>query len=220
MVVTILERREKLMKEIVVSSLVGYLFGCFQTSIFIGRLFKRIDIREHGSQNAGASNTTVVLGLPYGLATAFFDILKSVIAVLVVKSLYPGNALLPVLAGIGAVMGHIFPVFFGFKGGKGVASLAGAVLALNIKAGLIVVVASAIAALVTDYVVAGSTTIYILFVAMLALGDFPRVAIGLSLGLLVIALVKHRSNYKNILNKQELKIRSSLKGEETEHRVK
>lgn len=207
------------MKEIVVSSLIGYLLGCFQTSIFIGRLFKRIDIREHGSQNAGASNTTVVLGLPYGLATAFFDILKSVVAVFMVRSLYPGDSLLPALAGIATVVGHIFPVFFGFKGGKGVAPLIGTVLALDPKVGLAVVLGSVAMAFITDYVVVGSITIYVLFVAMLVRGDYPRIATWLSLGLLAIAIMKHRSNYRKILNKQELKIRASFKGAGKEHRI-
>jgi len=102
------------MKEIITSGLVGYLLGCFQTSIFIGRIFKRIDIREHGSQNAGASNTTVVLGLSFGLLTAFLDIIKAVVAVVVVRILFPNNMFLPAVAGILAVLGHIFPIFLRF----------------------------------------------------------------------------------------------------------
>lgn len=126
------------MNEIVISGIVGYLLGCFQTSIFIGKIFKGIDIREHGSQNAGASNTTVVLGLSYGLLTTFFDILKAVVAVLVVRWLFPGDVLFQVLAGTATVVGHIFPVFFRFRGGKGVASLIGMTLALNPWVGLVI----------------------------------------------------------------------------------
>lgn len=207
------------MKEIITSGLVGYLLGCFQTSIFIGRIFKRIDIREHGSQNAGASNTTVVLGLSFGLLTAFLDIIKAVVAVVVVRILFPNNMFLPAVAGILAVLGHIFPIFFGFRGGKGVAPLIGTVLALDPFIGLLVALTSVGVALVTDYVVAGSTTIYILFVFMMIVGVYPKPTVWLSLGLLAVAIYKHKENYRRILSKEEMKIKSTLRGEETEHRV-
>lgn len=201
------------MKELVVSSLIGYFFGCFQTAILIGRIFKNVDIREHGSSNAGASNTTVVLGLPYGLLTAFFDILKSVIAIGIVRHLYPGETLLPVVAGVLAVFGHIFPIFFGFKGGKGVAPLIGTVLALDPLIGFAVVLVSIGAALITDYVVVGSTTIYVLFVLMMIFNADSVVGIWLALALLLIAIFKHLSNYQRILNKTEMKIRSAFDGQ-------
>lgn len=207
------------MKEIITSGLVGYLLGCFQTSIFIGRIFKRIDIREHGSQNAGASNTTVVLGLTYGLLTAFLDIIKAVVAVVVVRILFPNNMFLPAVAGILAVLGHIFPIFFGFRGGKGVAPLIGTVLALDLLVGLLVALISVGVAVITDYVVAGSTTIYILFVFMMIVGVYPKPTVWLSLGLLAVAIYKHKENYRRILSKEEMKIKSTLRGEETEHRV-
>lgn len=207
------------MKEIITSGLVGYLLGCFQTSIFIGRIFKRIDIREHGSQNAGASNTTVVLGLSFGLLTAFLDIIKAVVAVVVVRILFPNNMFLPAVAGILAVLGHIFPIFFGFRGGKGVAPLIGTVLALDLLVGLLVALISVGVAVITDYVVAGSTTIYILFVFMMIVGVYPKPTVWLSLGLLAVAIYKHKENYRRILSKEEMKIKSTLRGEETEHRV-
>src|SRR5690554_5912304 len=200
--------RGRIMKEIITSGLVGYLLGCFQTSIFIGRIFKRIDIREHGSQNAGASNTTVVLGLTYGLLTAFLDIIKAVVAVVVVRILFPNNMFLPAVAGILAVLGHIFPIFFGFRGGKGVAPLIGTVLALDLLVGLLVALISVGVAVITDYVVAGSTTIYILFVFMMIVGVYPKPTVWLSLGLLAVAIYKHKENYRRILSKEEMKIKS------------
>lgn len=207
------------MKEIVVSSLIGYLFGCFQTSIFISKIFRKTDIREHGSKNAGASNTTVVLGLSYGALTAFLDIAKSAVAIILVQYLYSGNALVPVIAGVAAVLGHIFPVFFGFKGGKGVAPLIGTVLAIDPVIGVIVALVSVVAAVLTDYVVVGSTTLYVLFVGMMILRSYPAAAIYLSLLLLVVAIFKHLDNYRRILTNEEMKIRSTFSGEKTEHRI-
>lgn len=207
------------MKEIVVSGLVGYLLGCFQTSIFISRIFKKTDIREHGSQNAGASNTVVVLGLSYGVLTAFLDIAKSAVAIMVVRYLYPSNVLVPVIAGVAAVLAHIFPVFFGFKGGKGVAPLIGTVLALDPLIGLIVALISVGAAVITDYIVVGSTTIYVLFVVMMILGHYPAVAVYLSIVLLAVAIFKHLDNYRRILANDEMKIRCTLSGKETKHRI-
>jgi len=194
------------MGQMVISCLIGYFLGCFQTSIFIGRLVKQIDIREYGSQNAGASNTTVILGLPYGVITAAIDILKAVIAIVIVRYLYSGDPVLPVLAGIAAVVGHIFPIFFGFRGGKGVACLIGTVLALEPAKGLIIVLVSVAVAIISDYVVVGSTMIYILFMLFMIFDDYPILAKWLAGLLLLVGLFKHISNYQRIINQTEIKI--------------
>ncbi len=148
---------------------------------------------------------------------AFLDIIKAVVAVVVVRILFPNNMFLPAVAGILAVLGHIFPIFFGFRGGKGVAPLIGTVLALDLLVGLLVALISVGVAVITDYVVAGSTTIYILFVFMMIVGVYPKPTVWLSLGLLAVAIYKHKENYRRILSKEEMKIKSTLRGEETEH---
>ena len=120
--------------------LLGYLVGSFPTSLLAGRILKGIDIREHGSGNAGATNTFRILGWKAGLAVASLDLAKGCLAVFFLSRIRlaagaaspPGpDSLLPILVGCAAILGHIFPVFARFRGGKGVGTGAGAMFALD-----------------------------------------------------------------------------------------
>ena len=118
----------------------AYLFGSIPTAVWVGRLFHGIDVREHGSGNAGATNVMRVLGVKTGLPVLFFDILKGWGAVFILyfqKSVDQQEELfigLSILLGVIAVIGHIFPVLAQFRGGKGVATIAGVCLALHFPA--------------------------------------------------------------------------------------
>jgi acyl phosphate:glycerol-3-phosphate acyltransferase len=118
----------------------AYLFGSIPTAVWVGRLFHGIDVREHGSGNAGATNVMRVLGIKTGLPVLFFDILKGWGAVFILhfqKSVDQQEELfmgLSILLGVIAVVGHIFPVLAQFRGGKGVATIAGVCLALHFPA--------------------------------------------------------------------------------------
>ena len=104
--------------------LIGYAFGSIQPAYILSKIVGKIDIREHGSGNAGASNITAIMGWKYGFLVGLVDILKGVFAVLVVKWIYPFSPDLAFLSGIMAIIGHIFPFYMKFRGGKGVAALA------------------------------------------------------------------------------------------------
>ena len=129
------------MVDLAVILLLSYLFGSIPTSILAGRLMRGIDIREHGSGNAGATNTFRVLGWKAGLAVAVIDVAKGLLTVLLVARIRIGSppgdplvepeSLLFILSGCAAIAGHIFPVFARFRGGKGVATGAGVVFALQ-----------------------------------------------------------------------------------------
>ena len=118
----------------------AYLFGSIPTAVWVGHLFHGIDVREHGSGNAGATNVMRVLGVKTGLPVLFFDILKGWGAVFILyfqKSVDQQEELfigLSILLGVIAVIGHIFPVLAQFRGGKGVATIAGVCLALHFPA--------------------------------------------------------------------------------------
>ena len=117
-----------------ISILIGYLFGLFETGYFYGKMYG-IDIRKQGSGNSGATNTLRTLGKKAGIITCLGDILKTVLAVIVARAIfkdrYPdGVMLLGLYAGFGAVLGHNFPFYLKFKGGKGVACTGGTVLAV------------------------------------------------------------------------------------------
>jgi len=193
-----------------ISMLVGYLLGSVQSAYLIGRLVGKMDIREQGSGNAGASNVTSILGVKYGVIVGLVDILKGVLAVLVVKMIFPASPDLAYLSGLMAVIGHIFPFYLRFKGGKGVATLVGMMFGINWKLGLLFFLLVAVPALVTDYIVAGSFTT---FIALPIVSFFQQQSIPvliLSIALTVLCFYLHRHNIQRIRAGEELKIRATV----------
>ena len=124
---------------IILALLIGYIFGCFQTSYFISMKFKKKDIRDIGSGNAGASNITSEMGWTFGILTGFCDILKAylpvkIIIIIFTNPLYQLDYM--ILAGTGAILGHIFPFFINFHGGKGIACYIGMLIGVDWQIGL------------------------------------------------------------------------------------
>lgn len=196
---------------------IGYLFGLIQTGYIYGKI-KKIDIRKHGSGNAGTTNALRTLGWKAGVITFIGDCLKCVLAVTVVQFLFiqdPHQNLYAMYAGLGAVLGHNFPFYLKFKGGKGIASTAGLILAVNPIMFLIVAVVFISIVLITQYVSLASIIIMILFVIMVVvkgqsgmlllpnsdLYEYYAIAIVLAL----LAIWRHRANIKRLLNGTENK---------------
>jgi acyl phosphate:glycerol-3-phosphate acyltransferase len=148
---------------------IAYLMGSIPSAVWIGKIFFGIDIRQHGSGNAGATNTFRVLGKAAGITVLAMDVSKGLIAITLLAWLNPYEAEtlaqvnFKLVIGITAVMGHIFPVFAGFKGGKGVATLLGVVTALHWQAALICIGIFLIIFLMTRYVSLGSMVTAISF---------------------------------------------------------
>ena len=111
-------------------ALMGYLFGCSNLAFFLGKA-RGFDIRDRGSNNAGASNATITMGLKVGFLVGLHDVVKSCAAALLAGFLFPAIPGAAAIAGVAAVIGHIFPFYLAFQGGKGFASFLGLVLALN-----------------------------------------------------------------------------------------
>ena len=109
---------------------IGYLIGCISPAAWLGKK-KNVNLKEAGTKNLGATNTTLVLGRKAGIIVLFFDILKSYFAAKSAKLLFPQLALAGMLAGIGTILGHCFPVFMHFQGGKGLAAFGGLILYYN-----------------------------------------------------------------------------------------
>jgi glycerol-3-phosphate acyltransferase PlsY len=195
---------------IIFSLLLGYLLGCIQSAYLLGRLVGGIDIRQHGSGNAGASNITSTLGVKYGVIVGLVDILKGALAVLVVKWIFPEMPELAYLAGLMAVIGHMFPFFMGFRGGKGVAALVGMMFGVDWKLGVLFVLLVAVPAFLTDYIVSGSFTTFIALPVITYLKGFSIYLLVISLVLTVVCFYLHRDNIKRILTGEELKIRAVL----------
>ena len=190
--------------------LVGYLLGCSNMALYISRA-KGVDLRSGGSKNLGASNAVTMIGWGAGVITGIHDIGKSVVAVLLAQFLFPQVEYIGVTAGVACIFGHMYPFYLKFRGGKGFASYVGALLALNWKFGLVLVILIAIVALITDFIVAGTT------LTMLTAPVYMGLTVGLVAALLFAAasaviLWKHRENYVRMVNGTEYGVRGGQHG--------
>ena len=192
--------------------LLAYSMGCSSMALYVSK-YKKVDIRKAGSGNLGASNTMVLLGWKAAILVGLHDIGKAVLAVVLAKLLCPEQPLIQAAAGVACVLGHMFPFYLRFKGGKGFASYLGMTFALNWKFALIVLIAVIIVTLVSDYIVAGPMTTIIVVPAYMgyASRSLPLAAI------LCIAtaamLIKHKDNYVRLLNGTEVGLRRANRGE-------
>ena len=183
----------------------GYLLGSLSSAVIVARLMGLRDPREVGSKNPGATNVLRYGGKKAAIATLAGDMLKGVIAVLIARWLSTD----PVVIGatmVTAFLGHLYPVFFGFKGGKGVATALGAFLGANIWLGLAVVVTWLLMAFITRYssLSALVATAAAPFYTWYFINDVPHV-----IAVIVIAVIlfwRHRSNIRNLLTGKENKI--------------
>jgi glycerol-3-phosphate acyltransferase PlsY len=185
----------------IASLLIGYLFGIFQTAYFYGKI-KGIDIREHGSGNAGTTNALRVLGKKEAAITLFVDIGKGVLAISLAYLISSPEAAM--LSALAAFCGHVWPIFFGFKGGKGVAVAFGTILRLNWQIALMMAALLVIAVLITRMVSFGSLTVAVAFPIVCWFMYREFFWIGLVMALILI--FKHSSNIKRLLNHEENKL--------------
>ncbi|MBO1266249.1 glycerol-3-phosphate acyltransferase [Proteiniclasticum sp. SCR006] len=203
------------MRDIFIAALIGYLLGNIQAGYLLGKLLKKVDIRTLGQGNAGASNAVESLGWKFGVLVALIDILKGVAAILLVKSMFSvgfnkEGALLLYTAGYFAILGHIYPFYMKFKGGKGTATLIGILLGMNPVYGIIAMFILAGVTFATDYIAIGTLSLlfYILFMTIFKdLGLWP-VMFTLAGGLLSIWL--HLPNFRRIQNGQETRLSKVL----------
>lgn len=183
----------------------SYLLGAIPTSYLAGRVFRGIDLREHGSRNLGATNLYRVLGWRYAVPVGLFDAAKGLIPVLVFAPRVSSSELFALVCGLSAVLGHVFSVFVGFRGGKGVATAAGVMLGLAPAA--LAVAAAVWVALVylTGYVSLGSIVAAAVFPAAVALLEPPDQPLVLWLDVAVAAAIVwfHRGNIRRLLNGTE-----------------
>ena len=209
----------------IIVAVIAYLIGSVNFSVLISKKMAGFDVREKGSGNAGTTNMLRSVGKKAAAITLVCDILKGVVSIIIaiilgniVKNL--DRELLLQIAGIAVVLGHTFPVFFGFKGGKGVATSLGVLLMSNWQIGLICLVFAVVLMALTRMVSLGSCAAAVLFPVLtlfinqhytvLTEGKNGRVYFVYSIILAIIVLYNHRSNIKRILNGTENKL--SFKG--------
>ncbi len=189
---------------IAVIILLSYLLGSIPSGLIIGKRFYNTDIREHGSGNLGGTNTFRTLGVKAGLIVTVMDILKGTLATLL--PLFFDSTLHMLVAGIVAVIGHMYPLFANFRGGKAVATSGGVLLAYDPILFLILVVVFFISLYISKYVSLSSIiAAFVAFGYTLFTGDVPLIIV---VGLLMIFVVyRHRANIIRIKEKTEPKIK-------------
>lgn len=192
-------------------ALMGYLFGCSNLAFFLGKA-RGFDIRTYGSNNAGASNATVTMGLKIGILVGIHDIAKSCLAALAAQFLFPDIAGAAAIAGVAAVLGHIFPFYLRFQGGKGFASFIGLTLALDWRYFLAIIVVVALIMLISDYIVPGTLTTIISFPVYLAfmVETGKWITIGAVCVASLIILIKHFENIKRLVKGEEIGFRRAM----------
>ena len=192
---------------------IGYIFGNIQTSYIFGKLFKNTDIRDHGSGNPGTANTIRTFGFNVGAVVFVVDVLKAVAAFLLCMYFFGGsffggyNGLLPgMYAGAGVVLGHNFPFFMGFKGGKGIASSIGIMLCTDWRIVIILTALGFTCLFATKMISIASLAMTLAFPALLLVFGFGAEVVLVSVFLTAMAWIMHRGNIKRILSGSERKL--------------
>ncbi len=183
--------------------ILSYLFGSISTSTIICRI-KNVDIKKIGSGNAGATNTVRALGKKYGALVLMLDILKGIIPTLIASTLSPSTLTLPVLCAFSTVLGHVFPIYFSFKGGKGAATFIGTILVLFPLGALICFIVWISVIFLSGYVGLATILAAIIFpLSILLVGKMNLIFFGVTAMLFV--LIAHYKNFIRLVQGKENK---------------
>jgi glycerol-3-phosphate acyltransferase PlsY len=201
--------------EFILTGLIGYLLGSIPTAVWVGKAWHGIDVREHGSKNAGATNTFRVLGKKPGIVVLTIDILKGILAVLfpfLLAFLSQGSTVssidhLQIGAAIFAVLGHMFPIFAGFKGGKGVATSLGIIIGMQPIAAAICIVAFLIVFISFNFVSLGAIVASLIFPVIVVMRHPESTEMHVFSFILAGAVIlAHRKNIKRLIKGEESKM--------------
>lgn len=190
--------------------IVGYLFGSLSPAALLAKI-KNTDMRKKGTGNLGATNAMMLFGKGYGLFVMLFDILKAFCASKVAKLLFPLFSLAGLLAGAAAVVGHIFPFYLNFQGGKGLAAFGGMILGYHPLMFLALLATGCVLILLTNYSVTIALYAAILFPVLVGFcsGSVAEVLVAVAVSLLL--LWKFRGNFQKIREGSEMKVREFLR---------
>ena len=185
--------------------LIGYFLGCINPSYIIGK-FRGVNIKKSGSRNAGASNALLLFGKAVGVFCALFDIMKAFAAIKICEAIFSGEPYVFSVAAVAAILGHIFPFYLKFKGGKGLACLGGTVLAFDWRYFLMILSIEVIFVLIVNYICFVPMTASVVF--PISYGIIRQDLIGALILLIptVVILIKHIENIKRIMDGSEVRI--------------
>ena len=191
-------------------TVVGYLLGSISPSALISKI-KNKDLRQHGTGNLGATNTLFNFGKAWAALVMIFDMLKAIVAFRVAVYLLPASRVAGLLGGGAAILGHVFPFYLKFKGGKGLASFAGLVLAYDPKIFMILFVISVSLMLICNYSVAMPMSATLLFPIMAGLRDHSFTVFFLVSAICAFVAFMHRGNLAGAVNGTDVKVREYIK---------
>ena len=203
----------------IIAVLLAYFIGSIPSAIWVSKWFFGVDVRDYGSNNAGATNTFRVIGRVAGFTVLFFDILKgwlsvNILTLLIFHETHSSEFInMQLLVGVTAVFGHVFPIYEKFQGGKGVATLMGIILAINFSAAIGCVVIFLLIFIFTSYVSLGAIVAAIFFpiitIFIIRVESISVVYFSIFISILVI--LTHKPNIYRLLNKDENKMKIKLK---------
>ena len=197
--------------KIVLIITICYLLGSIPFGYIVGKLFKKVDIREFGSGNIGASNAFRILGPPLASLVLIGDIGKGIFSIYLVKYLNIDSSLILAIAGLAVICGHDWSLFLGFKGGKGIATTFGVVFALNPTISILALIVWGIVIISTRYASLSSICAIISIFVFTILFKQPYEYIGFSAIIIILGIFKHKENIKRLKLKKENKIGEKIK---------
>lgn len=200
------------MDRYIIVALIGYLFGCLQWSYILTRIIKGKDIRSLGMGNPGASNTVAVFGWKMGAAVGILDILKAIISILLIRYIFRNLDMSAIyLNGFAVILGHNYPFFMGFKGGKGTASTVGMIYGIDYRLGLLGMLIVLVITVATDYIVLGTMGLVIFLIIATAYLEHGKLSLIFAVLIALQSAYKHRENFKRIVHGGEVSLRSTFK---------
>ena len=190
---------------LIVTALSGYLLGNISFSVIVSKYYFKKDIRTYGSRNAGTTNAARVFGLKFGIIVFVFDVLKGTIAVLIGRNLMPESGMY--IAALSVVLGHNWPFFLGFKGGKGIATTIGAIFVINWQITVTGLIIGAAIAAVSKYMsLASVITMMTCPFLVIIIGEYDVKLFVLSVILTSLAIFRHKDNIRRLIKGEENKL--------------
>ena len=194
----------------IICLIVGYFFGCASPAAFFA-CRKGVDLRKEGSGNLGGTNTMLVIGPKYGFAVMILDALKAVAAGMIAVRLFPRLAAAGLIAGLGAILGHIYPFFLGFRGGKGLACFAGMILYHHWPLFFLLLILGLVLMLLVNYSFIAPMSAAVLFPILAALRTKSCKVFWVSAAASAIIIKKHWSNIGKALRGEDVRVREYIR---------
>lgn len=186
--------------------IIGYLIGSINFSFLFGKRLKGIDIRQHGSGNAGATNTLRVLGKGPAVLVLLLDLFKGIAAIIIAEKIAGPLTAIPVYVGVAAILGHNWPIYYGFRGGKGVATTVGVMAYFAFFPAILSAIIALLVIAVTRYVSLGSLTFMVALSIFSFIDHQPPLEIFVSFVVLLLSIFRHRHNIVRLWNGSENKL--------------